>query len=105
MKKPKEKRETAPVTQLTEDQMKILQEIFEWWKRRKEGILELPEIRPNFKRRETVTRSVRIAKRLSEEAEKKAKAEKMKTGGTLNGLIELLLWEYLGRDKRFVETE
>ena len=85
--------------------MKILKEIFDWWKTRKEGEIDLPEIRPNFRRGETVTRSVRIAKNLSEEAEKKAKAERLKTGGTLNGLIELLLWEYLGRDKRFVESE
>jgi hypothetical protein len=103
MKKPKKKEETVSITQLTEDQIKMLEDILDWWRKRKEGLIELREIRPNFKRGPTVTRSVRIGKSLSEEAEKKAKREKFKTGGTLNGLIELLLWEYLGRDKKFVD--
>ena len=35
-------------------------------------------------------------------AERKANAEKIRTGGTLNSLIEVLIWEYLERDKRFL---
>ena len=61
------------------------------------------KIRPVFKRTKTVARSIRLDRNLLNAAGQAAKKDWVRTGGHVNGLIELLLWEYLGRDSRFVE--
>lgn len=53
--------------------------------------------RPRFKRQSTIARSVRLGKELSERADKKAREDIAISGGNLNGLIEYLLWNYLGK--------
>jgi hypothetical protein len=62
------------------------------------------EIRPVFKRKKTIARSVRLNKDMVKAAEKKSKEDRIKTGGTFNGLVELLIWEYLNRPEDFAET-
>lgn len=61
------------------------------------------DVRPVFKRGETDARSVRLDKKMMQAAIEKAQKERVKTGGTLNGLIELLVWEYLGCPDDFIE--
>jgi len=103
---------TTVLGQFDEEALNDLNEILAWWRERKEAGKEAErpkmEIRPDFKRGgkgATVTRSVRIGKALAKSAEKKAKQEKALTGGSFSGLVEFLLWDYLGRDERFLETE
>lgn len=54
-------------------------------------------LRPIFRRENTIARSIRLGKGLSERSEKKAKQDRAVSGGTLNGLVEYLLWQYLGK--------
>ena len=61
------------------------------------------EERPEFKRGKTTTRSVRLSKDMLKAAEKKARQEKIRTGGSFNSLVEWLIWQYLDRDAKFIE--
>ena len=64
------------------------------------------ELRPVFKRGkgvESIARSIRLNKAMVEMAEEKAKQDRAQTGGNFNGLVEFLVWEYLGRPGEFVE--
>jgi hypothetical protein len=101
-----------PPVKFDESTMRELAELLEWWRARKEaGIDKVTQeiaVRPNFKRggkSDSVTRSIRIGKDLAEAAEKRAKKEKALTGGSFSGLVEYLLWDFLGRDPKFLETE
>lgn len=79
-----------------------LAQMLEWWKAHKDGLetlMESPqsaETRPTFKRDRTVTKTVRLAAQLVERAEKEARRQKNISGGSLSGLVEVLLWRFLG---------
>jgi len=85
---------------IPEDVAKALNDFTRWWSRKQS---ELQPSRPVFKRGNLVTRSIRLSEDLIEEGQAKAGREAARTGGDLNSLIELLLWEFLDRDPRFVQ--
>ena len=62
-------------------------------------------VKRQFKRKKTATRSVRLDESMLKDAEKKARKERSKTGGTFNGLVEVLVWRYLNCPTQYVETE
>jgi hypothetical protein len=98
------KPDTESRPELDEETVATLLEICEWWRGwKRKGDLTVREARPIFQRGKTVTRSVRLDKRLLAAAEAKARKERIATGGTFNALVELLLWEYLDRDPKYVE--
>lgn len=92
------------IEQLRKEDLEDLIEMLNWWRNRKEtSDVATTEIRPVFKRGVTTARSVRLNQSMMHEAEQKAKQERIKTGGTFNGLVELLVWEYLGKPPVYVE--
>jgi DNA-binding Lrp family transcriptional regulator len=87
---------------ITREIAESLREFSAWWKRNKAQLAhELPRERPKFHRKKLVKRSVELSMELVKAAEKKAAREKRMTGGDLDSLIELLLWDFLDRDPRF----
>ncbi len=83
--------------------VEVLMEIVEWWKTRKlENEMSI-EPAPKFIRKKTATRSVRLDNGMLEAAEKKARKDRAGTGGTFNGLIEVLVWRYLGCPSKYIE--
>lgn len=84
---------------IPDDIAKAINEVARWWTDR-QG--QTPQARPVFKRTNLVTRSIRVNDDLLKAAQEKAGQEAARTGGDLNSLIELLLWEYIGRDPRFI---
>jgi len=83
-----------------------LVELLNAWEQRKELIMEDLTERPRFNRAGgTVTKTIRLAKTLVEDAERLAEKQRAITGGSFSGLVELLLWRYLGSDPRYVRTE
>ncbi len=47
---------------------------------------------------------IRVNQALYDAALEKARKEKSFTGGTFSSLLDLLLWDYLERDTKFIET-
>jgi len=93
---------------LDEGTIATLIEMAAWWTEHKDELLQpLPLARPKFRRGKgkTTTRSIRLSKELVRLAEAKAKKEKARTGGNLNSLIELLIWEFLNRPRQLIETD
>ncbi|MFZ5868558.1 MAG: hypothetical protein ACOYXY_21920 [Thermodesulfobacteriota bacterium] len=90
--------------QLDPETLETLLEMAAWWKRNRDKMLmPLPGTRPIFHRKKSVLRSVRLDERLIKAAEKKAKEERATTGGGFNQLVELLVWQWLGRPTEFLE--
>lgn len=66
--------------------------------------------RPTFRRGikeddpyRTILKSVRLSAPMWEAVEERAKRDQLKSRGSVNGLIEYLLWEYLGRPGDMIE--
>lgn len=112
-RKQKTKTDSPPTTdrpivpdpdELNHEVIVTLLEMAAWWKRnRGKMLMPLPGTRPQFHRKKSVLRSVRLDERLIKAAEKKAKEDRTATGGTFNTLVELLLWQYLGQPPEFLE--
>jgi hypothetical protein len=79
--------------------------VTEW--RAQQTAIEVPEEqRPKFKRgKDTSTRTVRLGDQLIKDAEKYARNYRTETGGTFSGLVEVLLWEKLGRSLKYLSAE
>lgn len=97
--------EPARVLHVDESVSEDIMEMLAWWKERKDSLsrlMESPptvETRPTFKRgtvKDTATKTIRLSKELVKRVEREARAQKALTGGTFNGLVELLLWRFLG---------
>ena len=59
--------------------------------------------RPAFKRGpDTTTKTIRISEELFQDAERLARRQRALTGGTFSGLVELLLWQHLGCDDKYI---
>jgi hypothetical protein len=86
--------------QLDAKDIRALNEILQWW-REGGGKEETSEItsRPRF-RGESVSCRIRVNKRLRDAAWAKSRMNRknLKTSGSLTGLVEYLMWEYLGFD-------
>ncbi|MGO9120649.1 MAG: hypothetical protein ACLQPD_23925 [Desulfomonilaceae bacterium] len=62
-----------------------------------------PESRPRFNGPKKVA-SIRVNKALYEAALEKARKEKSLTHRSFSSLLDLLLWDYLDRDMKFIEA-
>lgn len=69
------------------------------------GEVKLTGVRPLFKRDNTIARSVRLGSELAERADQKARQDRHISGGTLNGLVEFLLWQHLGSPTDLITKE
>lgn len=87
---------------LSLEEVGIVREIISWWKSRRVRLEEV-ERRPVFKG-PTRNTGIKINEELLHRAAQKAKKEKLRTGGSLSGLIELLLWKYLDEPDDLIES-
>lgn len=95
-----------PLAAFTEDEVHKLRDLIQWWDRRQAHTdITSSEVRPIFKRTKSVTRSIRLDQSLWKAAEKRARQDRAATGGSVNGLVEWLLWRHLDSDPVFVEPE
>jgi hypothetical protein len=73
-----------------------LDELVQWWNQRKGEAL--PEQRPVIRGEAGRKRNtgMYVDADVLERARVQAQAEKLRTGGTMSQLVELLLWQYVG---------
>lgn len=95
----KGKKDLSP---LSSEEVASLREIIAWWKSRKMGLGEI-ERRPIFKGEPRNT-GIKINGELLNRALQKAKKERLRTGGSLSGLVEWLLWKYLDEPEDLIES-
>jgi hypothetical protein len=73
-----------------------LAQILTWWKEQRTvvGLMEArPEFRGDLRYKST---GIRVREEILARAMKKAKRQRLKSGGSISSLVELLLWEYIG---------
>lgn len=87
---------------LTPDEIGTVREMIVWWKSRRIG-LDSVERRPVLKGG-TRNTGIKINEELLNRAVQKAKKERLRTGGSLSGLVELLLWKYLDEPDDLIES-
>ncbi len=89
---------------LTPGFIEELERMLQWWRQEQATTVEdTGKPRPKFKRgKDTTTRTVRLGTALIKDAEKYAKKHEAETGGTFSGLVELLLWERLGKKSKHI---
>ncbi len=104
--------ENTQDAQFDEATLADIREMLKWWKDHGGPRAPMPgttQVRPDFKRGKAqvdqVIKTVRIHKDMARMAERRAKEEKARTGGTFNGLVEVLLWEYLGCPEELLAPE
>ncbi|MGO9570154.1 MAG: hypothetical protein ACLP5H_21705 [Desulfomonilaceae bacterium] len=99
----------TPPTGLDEGTVNELLSMLAWWRAQKDqpSLTSVPiQERPTFKRgADTITKTIRIGKALFQDAQRLAKKQRALTGGTFSGLVELLLWERLGCDNKYLRKE
>ncbi len=99
----------AILRELTDSYSKPDGELFrmiEEWKAKSDESRALPEHRPVFRSDfDHQITGVRIKSYIWEAAKQKMLTEKVKTGGSMSALIELLLWEYAGRPEEALEGD
>lgn len=80
-----------------------LRAVLDWWRARQEESMILSPTRPVFKgpRRNS---GFHINAELLKRATEKLKKDKVRTGGSMSLLMEILLWEYLGRPQDVLEA-
>lgn len=91
------------VSPLSSEEVGTLREIVSWWESRRMG-LDYIERRPIFKG-QTRNTGIKINQELLNRAVQKAKKERLRTGGSLSGLVELLLWKYLDEPDDLIESQ
>lgn len=84
------------------DEADALREMIEWWKSREAAAMDAVERRPVFTGK-TRNTGIRVNTVILDLALKKAKQERLKTGGNLSQLVEWLLWVYVGSPSDVVE--
>jgi hypothetical protein len=94
---------------LQQGDMNDLVSMLNWWRNERMNAAQAQamdiSVRPDFLRQETVTKTIRLSTAMVEAAERKAKTQKALTGGNFSGLVELLLWRYLGSSKDYLQRE
>lgn len=66
--------------------------------------LDYIERKPIFKG-QTRNTGIKINEELLNRAVQKAKKERLRTGGSLSGLVELLIWKYLDEPDDLIESQ
>ncbi|AFM23722.1 hypothetical protein [Desulfomonile tiedjei] len=87
---------------LDSEAFRALRAVLDWWRERQDETMILPPSRPVFKgprRNSGFHINAEILKRATE----KLKKDKVRTGGSMSLLMELLLWEYIGRPEDLLE--
>jgi hypothetical protein len=93
---------TDASSQFTDDQVEQIMEMLTWWNEHKQE--PVPRgARPDFKRSETVVKAVRIGREMFDAVNTRLQSDRANTGGSFSALVEMLLWEYLGRPESMVE--
>ena len=87
---------------LSSEEIVTVREIISWWKSRRMGLDDI-ERRPVFKG-QTRNTGIKINEELLNRAVQKAKKQRLRTGGSLSGLVELLLWKYLDEPDDLIES-
>lgn len=104
----------SETTSLDPDTLADLLAMLDWWMaldKAPEQVAQekdssvTPKQRPMFLRHPNATKTIRLSKRMIELAEAAAAKEKLLTGGSFSGLVEMLLWEYLGKPDDLIETQ
>lgn len=90
------------ISPLSSEEIAALREIISWWESRSIG-LETFERRPIFKG-QTRNTGIKINEELLNRAVQKAKKERLRTGGSLSGLVEWLIWKYLDEPDDLIES-
>lgn len=90
--------------QFDDETAEVIQEVVAWWKQRQRQAASGPSYKPRFVGK-TEPRTVRIPRQLEAAALKKAKTEAYvgRTGATLNGLVNWLLWQFCDFDPRLLK--
>lgn len=80
-----------------------LRAVLDWWRARQEESMILSPTKPMFRgsRRNS---GFHINAELLRRATEKLKKDKVRTGGSMSLLMEILLWEYLGRPQDVLES-
>jgi hypothetical protein len=86
-----------------EDAIKALEEFAQWWQKAKPALRSLGVGAPRFKKGRVVARTLKLNEDIVRAAEEKAAREKALTGGDLASLIEILLWEYIGKPQHLIQ--
>jgi len=81
-----------------------LRELLQWWRRWKKDPLAHIVSRPVFKGPRKNT-GVVISEALLERAMRKAKRDRARTRGSMSGLVELLLWQYIGQPSDVLDLD
>lgn len=87
-----------------EEAVKALEEFADWWQKAKPKLESLGPGRPRLKKGRLISTTLKLNEDLVRAAEEKAIRERARSGGDLTALIELLLWEYIGRPEYMLQT-
>jgi len=97
--KGKAQRDLSP---LSPEEVGTVRDMIQWWESRRMRLDEI-ERRPVFKGT-TRNTGININEELLNRAVQKAKKERLRTGGSLSGLVEFLLWKYLDEPQDIIES-
>jgi hypothetical protein len=97
--KGKAQRDLSP---LSPEEVGTVRDMIQWWESRRMRLDEI-ERRPVFKGA-TRNTGININEELLNRAVQKAKKERLRTGGSLSGLVEFLLWKYLDEPQDIIES-
>ena len=87
---------------LSPEEVGTVRDMISWWESRRMRLDEI-ERRPIFKG-QTRNTGININEELLNRAVQKAKKERLRTGGSLSGLVEFLLWKYLDEPQDIIES-
>lgn len=79
-----------------------LRAVLDWWRERQDESMILSPSRPVFKGKRRNS-GFHINEEILRRATKKLKKDRVRTGGSMSLLMELLLWEYIGRPQDLLE--
>ncbi len=87
---------------LDSEAFRALRAVLDWWRERQDETMILSPSRPVFKgpRRNS---GFHINAEILKRARRSSKKDKVRTGGSMSLLMELLLWEYIGRPEDLLE--
>lgn len=87
---------------LDSDAFRALRAVLDWWQERQDETMILSPSRPVFKGKRRNS-GFHINEEILRRATAKLKKDKVRTGGSMSLLMELLLWEYIGRPPDLLE--
>lgn len=87
---------------LDAEAFQALRAVLDWWRERQDESMILSPSRPVFKGKRRNS-GFHINEEILRRATEKLKKDKVRTGGSMSLLMELLLWEYIGRPQDLLE--